>query len=245
MKPMNLPKALLFFCIPGLLIFLLFTLIYRDFTDGGIPVFWAAYICIWGPLLVLLAGVLALFKKAGVKADDYFWTSRLTGKQVLIAIGAFVAVQTAEYLLGFTRPLLSSLPGFHVPEFYPDIFRVDTELRIPLGSFMGMTLSNNPMPLVLFGFWLVTNIGCEEILWRGYALPRMEMVFGSRAWLVNGLLWNLGVHFFFRYSYITLLPVSLAVPYLSQRYRSLWPGVIIHGLGNLLVYVLLVPGYLG
>jgi hypothetical protein len=37
------------------------------------------------------------------------------------------------------------------------------------------------------------------------------------------------------------LPVTLIVPYLSQRYKSLWPGVMIHGLGNMLLLVLMIP----
>ena len=53
--------------------------------------------------------------------------------------------------------------------------------------------------------WLIVNIGCEEILWRGYALPLREKVFGKYAWI----------------------------------------GVIIHGTGNLLMYVLLIPGVFG
>ncbi len=37
----------------------------------------------------------------------------------------------------------------------------------------------------------VLNIVGEEFVWRGVALPRQEVAFGGRAWLVNGILWLL------------------------------------------------------
>jgi hypothetical protein len=34
----------------------------------------------------------------------------------------------------------------------------------------------------------VLNIVGEEFVWRGVVLPRQEVAFGGRAWLVNGVL---------------------------------------------------------
>ena len=243
MTTMNLQKTLLFFCLPGLAIFLLFSVLYKKLVSIGIPIHWATYMCLWAPLLALFVLVLCIFAMSKQKASDFFWINKLNFKQVLIVLGALLVVQILETALGFTRPLLASLPGFHVPDFFPDLFRVDTEFKIPMESFLAMNLSGNIFPLVFFGIWILTNIVCEEVLWRGYALPRMEKHFGKWGWLVNGLLWNLAIHFFFRWSLITLIPVSLAVPYLSQKYKSLWPGIIIHGGGNVLIYALLIPSY--
>ncbi|MFY0665219.1 MAG: CPBP family intramembrane metalloprotease, partial [Natronospirillum sp.] len=156
---------------------------------------------------------------------------------------SLLAVLVIEASLDFTRDLLVKLPGFQVPSHYPDLFRVDTEFTIPMEKFLGMSLSGNVFPLVFFGIWLFTNIFCEEVLWRGYALPRMEKVFGKWAWVINGILWNVAIHFFFRWSFIVLIPISMVVPYLCQRYKSMIPGVIIHGGGNLLIYALLIPSY--
>lgn len=243
MTTMNLKKTLLFFCLPGMAIFLLFSVLYKELVSMGIPIHWATYICLWSPLLVLLGSILCFFALSKQKAHTFFWINPLTLKQVVIVLGALVAVQVLETTLGFTRPVLASLPGFHVPEYFPDLFRVDTEFIIPMESFLGMELSGNIFPLVYFGIWILTNIVCEEVLWRGYALPRMEKHFGKWAWLVNGLLWNFAIHFFFRWSFIALIPVSLLVPCLSQKYKSLWPGIIIHGGGNVLIYALLLPSY--
>lgn len=243
MMTMNLQKTLLFFFIPGLVIFFMFSLMYQVFLAQGIPVCWTTYICLWFPLIIMLMFIVYKFTKSKQKASTFFWINKLSFKQILIVLGGLLVVQILETSLGFTRPLLASLPGFHVPAYYPDLFRVDTEFTIPMKTFLGMSLSKKIFPLVFFGIWLITNIVCEEVLWRGYALPRMEKHFGKWAWLVNGILWNLVIHLIFRWSWITLIPISLIVPYLSQKYKSLLPGVIIHGGGNILIFALLIPSY--
>jgi membrane protease YdiL (CAAX protease family) len=244
MRPMTLQEALLFFGVPGLSIYLLFSYVYEQLVTSGMPIHWATYLCLWGPLVVQSVIILATYRRSKKRFHEYFWVSPLSLKQLILVIIGFIVVQIGETTLGFTRLYLAALPGFHVPDFYPDLFRVDTEFTIPMSMFLGLKLSGNVFPLVFFGFWLVTNIACEELLWRGFALPRMELTFGKWAWLINGLLWNIAIHFFFRWAFIVLIPISIVVPYLSQRYKSLWPGVIIHGLGNLLIYVLLIPSYL-
>ncbi|SNS36361.1 CAAX protease self-immunity [Anaerovirgula multivorans] len=238
---MDFKKTLLFFGIPGLVIFSMFTWGFNSLIELNLPVHWVTFICLWIPLLILLSIVLMEFKKSDIDFKEFFWINKLNKRQLLIVLGAFLIAQVGELLLSFTTPLLATLQGFRVPDYFPDIFRADLTIEIPLETFLGMNLSGNYYSLFFFAIWLTVNIGCEEILWRGYALPRMEMYFHKWAWLVNGILWNISIHYFMRWSIITLLPVTLIVPYLSQRYKSIWPGVIIHGLGNLLIYVVLIP----
>jgi membrane protease YdiL (CAAX protease family) len=243
MKPMGPLPSVLFFGVPGLVIFALFSLAYPRLISMGVPIPWATYLCLWSPLIGMAIVVLVNFINSGKRFTEYFWMNSVSRKGYLIILVGLLVVQIFEASLGFTRPLLAQLPGFHVPEHYPDLFRVDTQFSIPMQQFLGMELSGNLYPLLFFGLWLLTNIFCEELLWRGYALARMELYFGKWAWLVNGLLWNIGIHFFFRWSFLTLIPISVIVPYLSQKYRSMIPGLIIHGVGNLLIYALLIPSY--
>jgi membrane protease YdiL (CAAX protease family) len=83
----------------------------------------------------------------------------------------------------------------------------------------------------ILGAWLpffVLNIVGEEFAWRGVALPRQEVVFGRRAWLVNGILWLL-LHAAFPWQVLlTLVPITLILPYVVQRRRSTWAGIVIH-----------------
>jgi membrane protease YdiL (CAAX protease family) len=57
----------------------------------------------------------------------------------------------------------------------------------------------------------------EELFWRGYILPRQELVFGRRAWLVNSTLWAM-FHLAFGWSMLLMLaPILIIGPWLVQR----------------------------
>jgi len=87
----------------------------------------------------------------------------------------------------------------------------------------------------VFVAWLplfVTNILGEELCWRGYVLPRQEAVMGRLAWLGNGIPWCL-FHWSFGWQIlVTLLPINLLLPWIVQRRRNTWVGIIIHGVFN-------------
>ena len=85
--------------------------------------------------------------------------------------------------------------------------------------------------------WLpffVLNIVGEEFIWRGVVLPRQEVAFGGKAWLVNGILWLLFHAAFPWQVLLALVPITLILPYVVQRRRNTWPGVVIHaGFGGM------------
>lgn len=237
---MNFKKTLVFFCIPGFVIFYLFNYLIPKMINRGIPLHWAVYISIWGPVIILSIVIIYLWKKSKISYNNFFWVSDITLKETLIVISVFIAVQLSEGLLTFTRPALAELPFFHVPAHFPNFFKADFEFKLPFTEFMSLPVKDNYFLIFYWCLWLIPNILGEEFLWRAYALPRMEKYFGRWAWLINGLLWNISIHFFMRWSFITLLPVSLMVPYFSQKYKSWIPGIIIHGLGNFIFLIIII-----
>jgi membrane protease YdiL (CAAX protease family) len=83
----------------------------------------------------------------------------------------------------------------------------------------------------ILGVWLpffVLNIVGEEFVWRGVVLPRQEVAFRGWAWLVNGVLWLLFHAAFPWQVLVTLVPITLILPYVVQRRRNTWIGVAIH-----------------
>jgi membrane protease YdiL (CAAX protease family) len=83
----------------------------------------------------------------------------------------------------------------------------------------------------ILGAWLsffLLNIVGEEFVWRGVVLPRQEVAFGRRAWLVNGVLWLLFHAAFPWQVLVTLVPNTLILPYIVQRRRNTWIRVVIH-----------------
>jgi hypothetical protein len=64
--------------------------------------------------------------------------------------------------------------------------------------------------------------------WILGAWLRQEAALGGRAWLVNGILWLL-FHMAFPWQVLlTLVPITLILPYVVQRRRNTWAGVVIH-----------------
>jgi membrane protease YdiL (CAAX protease family) len=87
----------------------------------------------------------------------------------------------------------------------------------------------------VFAAWIplfVSNILGEELCWRGYLLPRQEVGFGRMAWLSNGILWCL-FHWSFGWPImVTLLPITLLLPWIVQRRRNTLVGIVIHSVFN-------------
>lgn len=88
----------------------------------------------------------------------------------------------------------------------------------------------------------VFNILGEELWWRGIILPRQELHFGSRTWIVHGVLWTL-FHAFYHTTLgvlLSYLPTTLAISYVAQRTRNTWPGIIGHMAANSAIPLLML-----
>ena len=243
---MNFINSLLFFGIPGLLMYLGVYYLIPVLTMHGIPRIVSWTTLIWGPIVIIFIIVLALFFRKPNRQTfrERFRFPKLTKKVWLIALGAFILVQLCELVLSSTGVYLSQFRFFSLPEGIPDLFNPSFKIENGLSQLFGIPLKGNWWLALFWLGWLTINIGCEEILWRGYALTLQEKFFGKYAWLVNGICWNILIHCFMKWNFIVLMPISLITPYLVQKYQNTWIGVIIHGTGNLLVFVILIPGIL-
>lgn len=95
--------------------------------------------------------------------------------------------------------------------------------------------------LVMFFF----NIFGEELLWRGYILPRQELALGQSAWMLNSALWFVfhvafGIHLL-----ILLLPILIVLPWCVQKTGNTTVGIWIHGLMNGPMFILVSLGIIG
>jgi membrane protease YdiL (CAAX protease family) len=88
-----------------------------------------------------------------------------------------------------------------------------------------------------------TVIG-EELLFRGYLLPRMAGVFGRYDWVANGLLF--GVYHLHRWWAIPgLLLGTLTYAWPAKRYRSALVSIAVHSVQSVVLVVLVLPLVLG
>ena len=137
-------------------------------------------------------------------------TGRVGGRTWLVIIPLLLGVAAEE--------LVPQLPHSASRDL-GTILQSETGQHFLRGSWMWFT--------VLVIMFVFNTILGEELLFRGYLLPRMREAFGPRDWVANGVLfagyhlhrpWNIPnalLHMFF-----------LARP--STRYRSAWIGIAVH-----------------
>ena len=117
---------------------------------------------------------------------------------------------------------------------FDKLFSLNLLSQDSYASFLRME-KLKPEEYWLFLAWLpyfFFNIVGEELMWRGYLLPRQAAALGRYAWILNGVLWAIfHVGIGWRIA-IVLLPIEFIVPYVVQKRRNTWLGIIIHGLYN-------------
>jgi uncharacterized protein len=115
----------------------------------------------------------------------------------------------------------------------------------PVGRDLGDFLGSHAGHVLLAGSWgwlailaamfaFNTVLG-EELLFRGFLLPRMNGVFGRRDWLANGVLFA-AYHLHVPWVIPSTLLDSFIVAYPSKRYRSALIGIVVHSVQSLFFF---------
>jgi len=92
---------------------------------------------------------------------------------------------------------------------------------------LGVVLINNA-----FNYFLG-----EEFLFRGVLLPKMEGVFGKRDWVANVVLFS-AYHLHIPFAILPNLLITAPYIWASRYFRSNWFGVIVHGVGGVMGFIL-------
>ena len=214
--------------------------------------------------LAVVVGIPLLARKWGIPpAVGWFLTSG-----ILVAVFFFVAIaaarrttasgsfaETTEALR--LRPLnradlawaLGGLVGVvlltgGVVTAFSGLFAINLLSKESYATFLQME-ALQPGQFWLLLAWLpyfFFNIAGEELLWRGYLLPRQAEAVGSRAWVLNGVLWAVFHAAIGWRIAVILIPIEFIVPYVVQKRQNTWLGVIIHGLYNGSGFILVAFG---
>ncbi|MDH4309056.1 MAG: CPBP family intramembrane metalloprotease [Acidimicrobiia bacterium] len=132
---------------------------------------------------------------------------------------------------------------FLAEEFLPMLSRppANRDLAAFLGSDAGRSFFAGNW--VWFGVVVVmvvfnTVLG-EELLFRGYLLPRMNGAFGRGDWFANGLLFA-AYHVHMPWAFLASLADAFVLAYPTKRYRSAWFGIAVHSAQSVAVVALVL-----
>lgn len=247
-SPMGFRQSLLFFGIPAIIMIFGFHFIMPSLISKGIQPFYAYFIGLGIPLFfMLLASIYAFLKEGNERTWETFKKryrfKKLSLKLLFFTLIAFVII---VLIYGITVRLNMFLlqKGFVPMPDLPGWLNTSKEISIADMDKAFGGLKGNYLALVAFLTFLVFNILGEELWWRGYILPRQELVFGKYTWLVHGLMWTL-FHAFKWWDLFSLLPVTLILTYLVWRLKNNTIGIILHLLINGLGLIPIILGILG
>lgn len=179
------------------------------FLAGGLGVFLPLLLC--GGILLRLEGT--------ARQPDW-WPDRLWFRPMTAADWLTAAAGTLGVIVCGAVTMIVLRLVFGEVKLHPSFLKME-----PLTPDRYWILA------VWLPFWLV-NIFGEEILWRGIVLPRQESAFGRWAWVANGGGWLLFHLAFGPIILLTLWPMTFLLPYLVQRNRNAWIGVVMHAAVN-------------
>jgi membrane protease YdiL (CAAX protease family) len=204
--------------------------------DGNVPMFKALMLCLTAGLAwqFVLVALLVVREQRTVRWStlrEALWlrsprsprSGRVGGRLWLIVIPLILAFGAEELISG------------GVPT--------------PANRDMGMFLDSHAGQSFLSGNWgwfglvVVSLVVCsvlgEELLFRGFLLPRMNGAFGRRDWLANGLLFA-GYHLHMPWAIPTTLLDTFILAYPSKRYRSALIGIVVHSIQSVVLAVVVL-----
>jgi len=248
-KPMPFWMSLLFFGIPSAFGWIGVYIVMPALNKQGFPMFWNFWLCLTVPLAGMLIASLVAFRlegrpftRAEIKAR--FRLKPVRGKDWLWVLALIASIGLYLFLRQTVSSWLASQPGFAFPSYIPSILDPRlSQTSIPT-EYIGVPLRGSWWVLLVMVAVLFINIYGEEFLWRGYILPRQELVYGKWTWLVHGLLWT-SFHSFWKWDMLAILPGALLLSYVVSRLKNTTPAIIFHWVNNGLTLVATVLGILG
>jgi uncharacterized protein len=115
-----------------------------------------------------------------------------------------------------------------------------------LGSFLGSDAAQSFLSgnwgwfAVMVVLWLFNSVLGEELLFRGFLLPRMNGAFGRGDWVANGVLFA-AYHLHVPWSIPASLLDMFFLSYPTKRYQSAWIGIAVHSSQSVFFAAIVLP----
>lgn len=237
-RPLTNWQTALAFGLPALMMVISFHWIMPWLQTIGLTPFESIVVSHTVPMSFLIAATVVMF----YHFDQYppTWAAfrkrlrypTLTWRAIGQGLGLFMLLLIGYGLFKVPGYLFISQGWLPLPQNLPAMLDPQVEVASHLlDQMVGGQILGNWGILLLYLLMLGFNIVGEELWWRGYLLPRQEVRYGRSAWVWHGLFWT-AFHIFKWWDLIALLPVCLAIAYVSQRTKNNWPAFIAHLLFN-------------
>lgn len=237
-KPIHTSQALLLFGIPAAL-FLLICRLLIPLLHQSYGLHPALSWFIGGSLIFLPLFLLAFYlARKDVYKTKTEISDRLRLKKMSPRDWKYTFVSTMAVLM-LTGAIMGISKFLHTQFGIPEIETTPSFMKFE--PFQGNERFLLLAWLVMFFF----NIFGEELMWRGYILPRQEINLGKSAWLFNALLWVLFHVCFGLELLVLLIPILFILPYAAQKTQNTWVGISIHALVNGPAFILVSLGGIG
>lgn len=250
-KPIATLKSILLFGIPGIILYLGLTHGIPYFQALGYKDVFLFPFFLWLPIIPLLPVSIILFrnekrKNPTLRIAERFRLKTINKTDWYWIVGGIVLVFVFDFLI--MEPVakwMASIPLFSAPNHFPILFHPLKEIVFPVKTFLGVPLLGNWLFLIITIFLHATAMIAEELMWRGYILPRQEARYGKYAWLINGLFWGYLVHCVMPWNFISFLPGMLITPFVAQKTKNTWASLMVHGIPNTILWIIILTGILG
>jgi membrane protease YdiL (CAAX protease family) len=246
LRSIALWKAIMLFAFTSALIYISIYFFIPKLINYGLTFLQSYLICFYTPFAVIFIISLIAFR---MENPAYSWAlfkeryrlNKIDKKTFIWIIGLSLFILIAYVSLTFTGKLLSTIPWLAPPSFFPA--EINPNKLMISGVFMDTPLSGKwwIIPIYFLGWFL--NIFGEEFLWRGFILPRQEIMYGKYAWLIHGSIWTLW-HIFWKWNLLIILPVAFSIPFVVQKTKNTWTGIIAHGIVNFIPLIIIIIGVL-
>jgi len=234
-KPIPIWSSFVLFGIPTIIFFMVgyifipylskqlgILLILSWFISGGLLIF----------LPLFIASIVAYRLEGNPltysEFKNRFRLAPITGKDWIWTIGTLLSVSVLIGLIIVVSNWLANSTELFSP----------IEISPPFIKYEGLQEGQNWILIVWLPFFFF-NIFGEELFWHGYILPRQELSHGKWAWMVNGLFWTMFHSVFGLSMVVVFLPLLFCIPYVVQKRKNTWIGIILHGFINGLGFLLI------
>lgn len=245
-KPITIFQSSWYFIISSVLIFLGLYVLIPILLDKGVPFIVGYFIMFYVPFALLFFTALISYKPEGNAWNISSFKSRMQLKPLNKAdwlwVVGIIIISSIIMMIGTpAMDKLAQTPFFAPPDFFPA--EINPNKTSIAGYMMDYKLSGEYWIIIAYFAGWFFNIFGEELLWRGIILPRQTIKYGSKAWIIHGLMWGLW-HFFWKWQLITLLPFALLFSYVAYKRKNTWIGIIAHGTINAIPLIIVIVNVL-